>query len=81
MLQRLLTTEEQQELEGSLSEAGRCQMRATAQRLKELKVDFDKIYVSDLMRAKESGEIISGMLTMLEEPEVDALLNEGRIYY
>ena len=51
-------------------------MRSTACRLKRLTIDFNKLYVSDLPRAKESGEIVSGILEM-EAPEVDVLLNEG----
>ena len=66
-------------LEGALSELGREQMKATAQRLKELRIDFNQVYVSDLLRAKESGDIIAGILAMMDAPEVDSLLNEGKL--
>ena len=54
----------------------RCQ--ATAKRLKELQIDFDKLFVSQMRRAKESGNIIAGHLCMMETPTADEVLNEGR---
>ena len=68
-------------MEGALSDMGRQQMRSTAYRLKRLMIDFNKVYVSELLRAKESGEIVAGILEMMEPPEVDNLLNEGRREY
>ena len=43
-----------------------------------MKIDFQKVYVSAMDRAKESGNIIASILGMMEEPEADELLNEGR---
>ena len=52
--------------------------KATAKRLQDMKIDFQKVYVSAMDRAKESGNIIASILGMMEEPEADELLNEGR---
>ena len=42
-----------------------------------MKIDFQRVYVSTMDRAKESGNIIASILGMMEEPEADELLNEG----
>ncbi len=59
-----------------LTELGRLQAEIVSKRLKELTPKFDKIYVSDVVRARETAEIVKQYFpdaTLIEDP----LLAEG----
>jgi len=62
--------------ERTLTELGREQARYAGERLKELGFDYNKIVISTMTRAKETGEIISEMFPDVPVEHTD-LIREG----
>ncbi|XP_003746008.1 serine/threonine-protein phosphatase PGAM5, mitochondrial [Galendromus occidentalis] len=62
-----------------LTELGRKQAEFTGQRLRQLNLTFDKVYVSTMARAKETGSIIVSSLPedRVKSVELSDLLPEG----
>lgn len=62
-----------------LTETGRVQAKLTGERLKELKIPFDSIFISTMTRAQETGKIILKALPELKHLNVenDSMIEEG----
>jgi serine/threonine-protein phosphatase PGAM5 len=67
------------DVERTLTEVGRIQAKLTGERLKELKIPFDNIFISTMTRAQETGKIIIKSLPEIENLNVenDPLIEEG----
>lgn len=60
-------------VDNPLNDTGRKQAYETGLKLKALNINFDKLYTSPLIRAKESGNIINSILNIKDVKVIDDL--------